>query len=388
MSDELRHNLYVQGASRAGARADARTPEPGRRERLGALLQGAREERGLSLTDVAGITNVRLSYLEALEGGRYAELPEEVYSKNFVRLYAQAVGLDPTRMLFIYTQERRGAAFSPPAALDLPQSEGRALPHLPWRGLGGLLATLLLVTGVVGGALWAFNTLLFPPVVVEQTAQEVAPAQPTPPPEAPAARTEGTPPPAGRADDTVLFSLRTTPPGAEVSLDGYPEGVTPIVDAPVRAGENRTVRVQLAGYRTFEGTFDLTEDLRRHIELTPLPARPAARTPPPAAPPSEAPRLEASRPAAPAAPQAAPTEPQVTITVDEKAWLEVYAGGVRNEGERLLYKNAEPGETFTFPLPVYLHTGNAGGVRVKVGNGPEEVFGARGAVTGRTISQP
>ena len=69
----------------------------------------AREARGLSLDDLVARTDVRRSYLIALESGRYEALPEADKAKKALRLYAQSVGLDVTRTLHIYRQEQRQA---------------------------------------------------------------------------------------------------------------------------------------------------------------------------------------------------------------------------------------------------------------------------------------
>src|SRR5690606_26417757 len=81
----------------------------GRPQGLGEMFRSARESRGLSLADVAELTHVRQEYLRALEEGRYDDLPEDVYVRNFVRLFAQAVGLDSERALSAYQSERKQA---------------------------------------------------------------------------------------------------------------------------------------------------------------------------------------------------------------------------------------------------------------------------------------
>ncbi len=81
-------------------------------QQLGDILLEAREARGLSLDDLVESTDVRRSHLIALEGGHYEALPEGAYTKNILRLYAQTVGLDVTRMLHIYRQELRRAQAS------------------------------------------------------------------------------------------------------------------------------------------------------------------------------------------------------------------------------------------------------------------------------------
>ena len=76
---------------------------------LSSVLHEARVTKGLELSDISEITHVRKEYLKALEEGRYADLPEDIYARNFLRLYAQAVGLDDSKLLDRYSRERRAA---------------------------------------------------------------------------------------------------------------------------------------------------------------------------------------------------------------------------------------------------------------------------------------
>ena len=76
---------------------------------LGAGLKNARVARGMELADIAELTHVRKEYLRALEEGRYGDLPEDVYTRNFVKLFAQAVGLDPENAMAAYQSERKQA---------------------------------------------------------------------------------------------------------------------------------------------------------------------------------------------------------------------------------------------------------------------------------------
>src|SRR5690606_14501899 len=114
----------------------------------------------LSLTDVAELTHVRQEYLKALEEGRYGDLPEDVYARNFVRLFAQAVGVDTERALSAYQSERRQAGGLSTLEMRLEQErKGEKPPPRKRRrsetrdragfSLGPLIPTLILVAGLV-----------------------------------------------------------------------------------------------------------------------------------------------------------------------------------------------------------------------------------------------
>jgi cytoskeletal protein RodZ len=62
---------------------------------FGGKLRQAREGRGVSLRQIAATTKISVTYLEALERNDLSRLPGGIFSRAFVRSYAQEVGLDP-----------------------------------------------------------------------------------------------------------------------------------------------------------------------------------------------------------------------------------------------------------------------------------------------------
>ena len=359
-------------------------------ERLGARLKRAREAAGLTLSDLALRTHVRRAYLEALEEGRYAELPEDVYARNFVRLYGQALGLEPLPLVEIYQRERRdqigvttldqrldrdrravavvGAAGSTPRTTTRP-----AVTRWPSWLFGPWLATLALVVVVVGLAAWGFDRLFSLPAAAPPSANGVATGSPNPADASgPAADTaapaavgdaEAAPPtgPAGE-DAVVRIEVVTEPPGAEITIDGFPlPGRTPLLDVPLTARAGRVVRAELDGFEPAEARYDLLLDGRIELELTPLAA------------------------AGDGAAAAEVAAGRVELTITDPTWLEVYRSGARNEGERLVFTTAQPGASYEFALPVYVYVGNAAGARVNLGGQDLGPMGAPGAVLGRAF---
>src|SRR3954447_2110805 len=73
----------------AEAHEDLATDNP-----VGERLRAAREEKGLSLDDVARQTRIPIRHLEHIERGEWDALPAITYSVGFARSYANAVGLD------------------------------------------------------------------------------------------------------------------------------------------------------------------------------------------------------------------------------------------------------------------------------------------------------
>jgi len=68
-------------------------------ESLGELLQKAREARGLTLDEAAARTRILPQYLKAVEDNNYAKLPDEVFTKGFVRSYARILALDEASVI-------------------------------------------------------------------------------------------------------------------------------------------------------------------------------------------------------------------------------------------------------------------------------------------------
>lgn len=66
---------------------------------FGAKLREARERRGLSLRAIADTTKISVGFLEALEKNDIARLPGGIFSRAFVRAYANEVGLDPEQTI-------------------------------------------------------------------------------------------------------------------------------------------------------------------------------------------------------------------------------------------------------------------------------------------------
>jgi cytoskeletal protein RodZ len=66
---------------------------------LGEEFQRAREARGLTLEEAASRTRILPRYLQAVEENNYAKLPDEVFTKGFVRTYARVLGLDESTVI-------------------------------------------------------------------------------------------------------------------------------------------------------------------------------------------------------------------------------------------------------------------------------------------------
>lgn len=165
-------------------------------------LKQAREQAGLHVVALAAMLKVPVNKLEALEAGRYADLPDMTFARALAKSVCRQLKIDPAPILAGLPQSTPVELGHLPKGLNtsmprLPagvvQTEGR---HLPWPVV---VATLLVV---VAGVLWwalpanspvAVTTpaVLAPvptpvpapvPVALPVAAATVAPAAPTAPP--------------------------------------------------------------------------------------------------------------------------------------------------------------------------------------------------------------
>jgi cytoskeletal protein RodZ len=110
----------------------------------GERLRAAREEKGLSLEDVAAQTRIPQRHLESIETAEWAKLPAPTYTIGFAKSYASAVGLDRAD---IGEQLRSEIGGSRPAITTAevfePADPARTMPK--WLVFGAIAAVLVLV---------------------------------------------------------------------------------------------------------------------------------------------------------------------------------------------------------------------------------------------------
>ena len=71
---------------------------------LGEKLREAREERGISLTEVAEQTRISPHYIESIERDDYKPLPGGIFNKGFIKSFAKYVGVNEQEALLDYAQ--------------------------------------------------------------------------------------------------------------------------------------------------------------------------------------------------------------------------------------------------------------------------------------------
>jgi len=84
-------------------------------------LKAAREALGLSLADIFQRTRISVAYLQAIENNDFHLLPTSAYTKNFIKTYARALGIDSKPILINYEDylnSRKGLQALPPEGVS------------------------------------------------------------------------------------------------------------------------------------------------------------------------------------------------------------------------------------------------------------------------------
>ncbi|MEW6080571.1 MAG: RodZ domain-containing protein [Bacillota bacterium] len=150
---------------------------------IGEALKRAREERGLSLREVQTATKIRQKYLEALEAGDDSVMPGEVYTKGFIRSYAEYLGLDGWEMVGHYKAWKDSVR---PSSELKPEERPVQLrrvrpPHYPaW-----VLVLLLVAFGGFLGRQYYLSSRPVKAPPVEAPVEEEPAGEPEPTPEEP-----------------------------------------------------------------------------------------------------------------------------------------------------------------------------------------------------------
>lgn len=96
---------------------------------FGYTLRTAREAKGLSVQQLAGMTNMMVRTVTDLEQEDFSKIAAPIYGRGFIKLYCEAVAIDPkpliAEFMAIYNGEKPPSA---PIAMPAPQSAPRPQP--------------------------------------------------------------------------------------------------------------------------------------------------------------------------------------------------------------------------------------------------------------------
>jgi len=124
---------------------------------LGEKLRLAREQHGISISEVAENTRISPHYIKSIENDDYKPLPGGIFNKGFIKSYARFVGIDENEALQDYADiiaqhqeepvEEAQRSYRPEVLTDERYSESRA-PTIIFAGIILALMTAGILFGV------------------------------------------------------------------------------------------------------------------------------------------------------------------------------------------------------------------------------------------------
>lgn len=136
-------------------------------ESFGARLKREREQRKITLDEIAVSTKIGTRFLAAIEEDRFDQLPGGIFNKGFVRAYARHLGMDENQAIADFVAATEPTLPEPPPQEEAPvlaalaqrvpeaknKKKTRGDGGIPW----GIFAIVLLVVAC-GFALWGFHS--------------------------------------------------------------------------------------------------------------------------------------------------------------------------------------------------------------------------------------
>lgn len=156
----------------------------------GFYLQTVRVEKGISIERVTEESRIRGEILRSIEAEDHDNLPDDVFVKGFLRLFAEAIGADPEEALRRFALRRK-----PEQMVKGRSSDEAERPRRFWLTLLGVIAVMVCL---VGGTLWIYQMFYqkgldaTPHVSAQSEKEAVAADDHTTPTEAPTATIEDT----------------------------------------------------------------------------------------------------------------------------------------------------------------------------------------------------
>ena len=276
----------------------------------GERLKAAREEKKLSLEDIAAQTRIPQRHLESIETAEWDKLPAPTYTIGFAKSYASAVGLDRTEIGDQLREEMGGQRFTASQAEVIEAADpARTMPK--WLVITAVIAVVFLIV---------LMTVLNRRSLEQPSDVPLNEAAVTAPPPAATA-----PAPAPVAQDAVVLTA-VAPAWIQVSDQGKSlfEGVLqpgktftvpPTAVAPLlKAGAPEALRINVGS--AVAPPVGPPGKIASKVSLKPAdlmrgPQKAAAAAPPPPSTPRPAPKRAAPPPAAP------PAEPPVANTATQ-----------------------------------------------------------------------
>jgi len=120
---------------------------------VGQFLKQRREEKGMTLEQVADITKISLRHVAALEENKFDLLPSKAYAKGFLKLYAKCVDASPDEVVLRYetlSLSPLAAAKTEPISEPAPQKKREPFNfRLSGRTVFVLIAIIVIILAAI-----------------------------------------------------------------------------------------------------------------------------------------------------------------------------------------------------------------------------------------------
>jgi cytoskeleton protein RodZ len=322
-----------------------REASPGRA--VGRLLRDQREALGHSIAEVAQRLRIRPAFIEAIEAGRFDQLPGAAYIPAFLRAYATHVGLDPQKVLSAY---QLSGAVPIERPITLPAA---AFPMVERRAPLGLAVLTVILVVAAGYGVWRYM-----PVEQVTVAEKVPPvpdrlmaAQPA---EAPAAEAAAVRPtaPADAWPATKPAPAKPDAPKSDIAATPAPAATPQLAVVPPAAVAPQTAAAPVPPPAAAPPSAPIAPAPYVSPYTTPGQAQAAQ---PPAAPPAPVAPQQATAVEPPRVDVAAPVKRDTLVSVRANSWVELRGPN----GDVLAQTYVRAGESYTIPAGIAYSVINA-----------------------------
>ena len=338
---------------------------------VGAILRASRIRHGHDLRDVAELLCVRYPYMEAIENGRYEELPGPTYAVGFIRAYACHLGLDSDEVVRRFREDVTAGKSQAELHFPTPVLE-TSIPSGAIISVGIVIAVIAYGGWYMGTAEDGFISGLIEPLPQRFSALMSSKDNPSEKP-----RAKATPP---------TFSPLESDSAVEASPPAVPTPITPIAAGPIIEASPPAMPTPITPIAAGPIVEAQQPDPQQIVveTLAPPAAKPASvsssvETPQPILSEQATVTPEAVDATPPSDPTPSLTYRQITVRANRDSWFEIideFGGG--SLAARTLLANEE------YRVPnrsgLLLVTGNAGALEILIDGESLPPLGKDGAV--------
>jgi cytoskeleton protein RodZ len=280
---------------------------------VGERLRAAREEKGVSLEDVAAQTRIPLRHLTSIENAEWDSLPAPTYTVGFAKSYASTVGLDRTEIGDQLREEMGGQRFASTSAdVFEPADPRRTMPK------SIVIGAIIAVAALIALFSWLNNRSLEQPA--NETNAKSANAAATPAPSLARQAPQATGGPVVLTATAPVW-LQVAERGGSTLFEGMLQpgqayAVPATVAAPVlKTGKPEALKITVGNM--VAGPVGPAATTVANVSLLgPDLLKAAAAPTTPTAAPASPPKRTRTRPAAPSAPTPAPAAAETSPTTN------------------------------------------------------------------------